>query len=439
MAKQLPRVVLVGRTNVGKSTLFNRLSTLVKSITFDQAGITRDFLSDVVSWKGRDFELIDTGGVSLKKTDDTLLEQVRKIVLSLIDSASVVLFVCDATVGILQEDQDIARLLHKQGKSVILVINKIDKVQAQEHEYEFQKLGFDDIVSISAEHATGIGELLQTIVQRLPEGMVHVIEKAKCRIVLIGKPNVGKSSLLNLLLKQERALVSDEAGTTREAITERLSFFKEDIQITDTPGLRRKRAIKEPVEQLMSKSSLRALGHADIVLLLVDASEGKLADQELKLAFYTFNQLYKGLIILFNKDDLTDEDTQYQLKFSMDYYQHLIRKVETLSISCKTGKNIGKILPLVDKVWKRYSETLSADDITILFHEALVHKPLFHKTQRLEVYKVHQVAHTPITLLVVVNHPDWFGPSQLAFFDGLVRKKFDLKGVPIKFITRKKS
>jgi len=359
----LPRVVLVGRTNVGKSTLFNRLSVDVKSLTLDYEGVTRDFISDVVSWSGRDFELIDTGGVSLRKTQDVLLRQVRERALLVMDTASVILFVCDATVGVLPEDQEIARLLHKTGKKVLLVVNKVDTEIGKEQEYEFHQLGFDNIFPLSAQHGTGIGELLAAIVGGLPGTTPpQADQKVQCRVILLGKPNVGKSSLMNLLLNQDRTLVSPQAGTTREAISETLSFYKEDLQLTDTPGLRRKRAIEEPVEKLMAKSALRALERADIVLLLVDASHGKITDQELKLAFYSFTKLYKGLIILFNKDDLTDDSSKYQLKFSLEVYEYLLKKIETLSISCKSGKNIGKVLSLVNKVCKR---TEPADSLTI--------------------------------------------------------------------------
>jgi len=188
----------------------------------------------------------------------------------------------------------------------------------------------------------------------------------------------------------------------------------------------------------MVKSSFRALERADVVLLLIDAAQGKLADQELKLAFYAFADQYKALIVLFNKQDITTDASEYQLKFSLDEYPYLLKKIETLNISCKTKKNVGKILPLVKKVWGRYSQTLPEEDVSRLFLDALEGKPLYHKKNPLKLFRVYQVANAPITLLLVVNQPDWFGPSQLAFFEGIARKNFDLKGVPIKFVTRKR-
>ena len=441
MTKKLPRVVIVGRTNVGKSTLFNRLSVSTKGITFDSAGITRDFLKDTVHWNHRVFELIDTGGVSLRKTTDPILHEVRTRALELVEQADIVLFVCDGTVGVVPEDREISQLLHKKDKKILLVINKIDAHATQEYMHEFYKLGHDQVFPISAQHSKGIGDLLDAIIADLPKQSELAEEderEPRYRVMLLGKPNVGKSSLLNLLLKQNRAIVSDQPGTTREAITEDLVLHKEDIRLTDTPGLRRKRSVTEPIESLMVRSTLRTLERTDIVLLLVDAHAAKLADQELKLAFYAFQEQYKALIILFNKQDLVDEYDKERLAFNLEEYEYLFKKIATLSISCKTEKNIGKVLPLVKKVWERHSQKLPEDELSMLFTDALKNKPLYHKTNLLLLHRVYQVATAPITLLLTVNQPEWFGPSQLSFFENLVRGHYDVQGVPIKFIVRKR-
>ena len=224
--------------------------------------------------------------------------------------------------------------------------------------------------------------------------------------------------------------------STRKALSENIVFHQEDIQVTDTPGIRKKRAVDEPIEKLMVKSSLRALEGADIVLLLVDSSEGQLSDQELKLAFYAFSELNKALIILFNKQDLVDESLKKYLDYQLAPYAHLMDKVERLDISCKSGKNIGKIVPLVTEVYKRYTQQLSASELTVLLQEALTRRPLYHKTQLLKLFRARQVKEAPITLLLIVNVPVWFGPSQLGFFDKVLRKHYELKGVPIKYIPR---
>jgi GTP-binding protein len=435
--KELATVVIVGRTNVGKSSLFNRLATSVKSLTFDYEGITRDFLRDTVCWQGVCFDLIDTGGISFKKSEDPLMEQARNVALSMVENADALVFVVDGSAGPLPEDREIAKMLHKKGKPVILVVNKIDVKSAKENLFEFERLGFGNPLAVSCQHGIGIGDLLELIVDKLPIKVEAIADsKPKCKVVLLGKPNVGKSSLLNLLLKQERAIVSQVPGTTREAISERIVFHQEDIQVTDTPGIRKKRAVNEPIESLMVKSSLRALQDADIVLLLVDSSEGQLSDQELKLAFYAFTELHKSLIILFNKQDLVDESLKKYLEHQLAPYAHLMDKVERLEISCKTEKNIGKIIPLVSEVWKRSTQQFSASDLTVLFQEAMTRRPLYHKTQLLKLFRVRQVKEAPITLLLIVNVPVWFGTSQLGFLDNVLRKAYELKGVPVKYIPR---
>lgn len=437
--KNLPTVVIVGRTNVGKSTLFNRLSRDVKSLTRDEVGVTRDFLHDMINWKDVSFELIDTGGISLQPSKDVILEQVRQQALQLIDNADLVLLACDGTVGVLPEDRDLAKMLHKKGKKVILVVNKVDRAITQEYMHEFERLGHQPLMTVSAQHGTGCDELQDEIVALLPKHKKVIEEKTAFNVVLLGKPNVGKSSLLNELLKEERMIVTDQPGTTREAISERVSFYRADIQITDTPGIRRKRGVTEPLEQMMTKSSFRAVENADIVLLLVDVSQGKISDQELKLAFYVLEQ-HKALIMLFNKYDLLEKDdyAAQQLEQSLEEYPHLMKKAVRINISCKTGKNIGKILPTVQKVWERYSQRFEDEELSFLFKEALVRKPLYHKTIPLIVYKAKQGATAPITIILIVNHPQWFGESQLGFFENLMRKKYDLHGVPVRFLSRKK-
>ena len=433
---KVPQVVIAGRTNVGKSTLFNRLSENVKAIALDQEGVTRDFLSDTIAWQGRSFELIDTGGISLRRTQDPILKQARAIALSLIESADVILFVVDGKSGLVTEDREIAKLLHKHGKSVLLVINKLDVKDAAENVLEFEGLGFSKSCFISASHGKNIVDLLELIVEHLPEPLLIDVEEPAYKVMLLGKPNVGKSSLMNLLLQKERAIVSPEAGTTREALTERVKFYQEDIQLADTPGVRRMRSVTEPLEGMMVQSTMQALKSSDIVLLLIDGSAQAVVDQELKLAFYAFDNQYKALMILFNKADLIDESTKVQFDHALSEYDFLLKKVVTLSISCKTGKNIGKILPTVREIWDRHSRQFNQNELTQLFKEASVRRPLYHNKQLLTFYSAHQISTAPITIVLHVNMPLWFGQSQLAYYERVLRKEYDLRGVPIKFIVR---
>lgn len=437
---QMPQVMIVGRINVGKSTLFNRLSRGVKSITLDYEGVTRDYLKEEIEWQNARFELIDSGGIHLRKSQDELFESVRKQVLSLIEQTDVILFIVDGTVGILQEDREIATYIHKLNKPVILVINKIDHKIAQEREFEFKGLGFSDMLSISAEHGKGISDLLDHILPILPKKAgVKETPKPTYRVMLLGKPNVGKSSLMNELLNQERALVSEIPGTTREALSEQITFYKEEIGITDTPGIRKPKAVTGELEPLMVRSAFQAMRRSHIILLLIDGASDTLVDQELKLAFYVFKEQYKSLIILINKQDLMSDISTAGLERSFEYYKHLIDKVPVLKISCKTGKNIGKILPLVHKIWQR--TTLKVEDKVLkkLFVDAILKKPLYHKRMLLYVYKVRQIKNAPITIEMKVNEPDWFGPSQLTFFENILRSEYDMVGVPVKFLVNKQS
>jgi GTPase len=433
---KLPQVVIVGRTNVGKSTLFNRLSENVKAIALDLEGVTRDFLKDTIAWQGRSFELIDTGGISLRRTQDPILKQSRDIALAMIESADIILFVVDGKAGLVNEDREITQLLHKHGKTVFLVVNKVDVKDAAENMYEFEGLGFPKNCFISAAHGKNIVDLLELIVAHLPAPVMVEVEEPAYKVMLLGKPNVGKSSLMNLLLQKERAIVSPEAGTTREALAERVSFYQEDIQLADTPGVRRMRSVTEPLEGMMVQSTMQALKNSDIVLLLIDASAESIVDQELKLAFYAFDSQYKALIILFNKYDLVDEGTKVRFDHALSEYDFFLKKIVTLNISCKTGRNVGRILPTVKEVWERYSRKFNQNEITQLFKEASVRRPLYHNKNLLIFYSAHQINSAPVTIVMHVNQPTWFGESQLAYFENVLRQEYDLRGVPVKFIVR---
>lgn len=436
---KLPQVVLVGRTNVGKSTFFNRLSQQVKSITLDRIGVTRDFLRDTVEWNNVFFELIDTGGIQIKKTHDPIYTRVSEGVFKLLETADLILFMVDGTTGPLPEEFELAKVLHKLGKKVILLINKGDVKEVEESTYQFARFGFAEQAVISAQHGVGVGDLLDTIVNQLPHKIVNPDDIQKpLKVVIIGKPNAGKSSLLNALLDQERAIVSDVAGTTREPITEKVTFYKEDMAITDTPGLRRKRGVDDLLEKLMVKRALHELKDADIVLLVVDAAQGALSDQELKLAFYAFER-YKALVILFNKYDLVTQEQQATLDFNLAPYDYFLNKVKVIRISCKTGRNIGKVLSIVKGVADRYRQSFEQDELTALFKEALARRPLFYQGNRLVVYRARQVKTAPITMVVFVNDPLFFGQSQLGYLESVLRKQYDLEGVPVKFIVRQNS
>lgn len=436
----LKKVVIVGRMNVGKSTLFNRLSSNVKSMTLDYEGVTRDFIRDTVSWQDMTFELIDTGGIDVKPSQDPLAEAVRKVAMQAVEDSSIILFMIDGIAGIMPQEFEIAKYLRKLGKEVFLVVNKSDAKIVQEQQAEFYQLGFDETFLISAQHGRGIADLLEAIVATLRQQQPHTQEEQEptYRVAFLGKPNVGKSSLLNTLLKRERSLVADMPGTTRESIRENVQFYQETIQLIDTAGVRKRKSIKEDVEELMVKSTFHAVKDADIILLLLDASEGRLTDQELKLAFYAFEK-GKALILLYNKYDLIEADDQKKesWKYSQEEYEFFLKKLETVSISVKTGKNIGKILPLVEKIWHRLNQEFDSVELTTLCKDALARTPLYKTQQRLHLYRIQQVKKNPLTFVLYVNEPQWFEEGQLGFFENILRKQYDLKSIPVHFIVRK--
>lgn len=431
-------VVIVGRMNVGKSTLFNRMIKKPVSISYDVEGVTRDFIEQQVQLQHQTIRLLDTGGVSLTPSKDAIIEAVRQQSLRLIEQAGVVLFVVDGTVGLLPQEREIAKLLHKMDKRVIVVINKMDTSAAQQLQHEFTRLGFDATVPVSATHGRGMTELLSTIEEMLPEEKEDAEPSMQVpssyRVVLAGRPNAGKSSLMNWLLNEQRSIVSDVPGTTREAIAASLELGNETITLVDTAGVRRSRSVHEELEELMVKSSLSAMRQADIVLLLVDSSEGKIADQELKLAFHAFKKLNKALIILYNKSDLTDEYKKLTLESSKDEYEFLLKNVETLAISCKTGKNLHKIVPLVEKVWQRYTTKFDQVELAATIKRTLIERPLYRAQQQLAVHKVRQISTAPITIGLTVNIPQFFGDSQLAYVENIMRKHYELTSVPVVFI-----
>lgn len=432
------QVVIVGRMNVGKSTLFNRLAENVRSIAIDYEGVTRDFLKDRISWRNSEFDLIDTGGIELKKTDNEILKKVTQIVLNLIDKSDLVLFLVDGKAGLMPGDREIANFLHSSKKTVIVAVNKIDTKEAKENLFDFYNLGFDKVVGISSEHSIAINEVLDLIVENLPKQTAPELVESEFKVIFLGRPNAGKSSLLNALLQQERSIVSAQPGTTREAISEKILFYKHAIELTDTPGIRRKRSVSGELEPLMVKSAFAALKHSDIVVLIIDGSDSNLVDQELKLAFYAFADHYKCLILVINKSDIETEENRANLEMNLDVYQHLIKKIPVMHISCKTGKNVGKLLPLIKEVYTRYTQKFDDVKLYDLFITNLNKTPLFHTAKLLVLYKVKQIKSGPIIIELVVNHPKWFGPSQLSFFENLMRSEYDMVGAPIKFVLRKR-
>lgn len=433
-----PKVLLVGRTNVGKSTLFNRIVNQKKSIVFDQEGVTRDYIEEVMTWHDKPFSFIDTGGMQFRKGINAIDALVFEKVASLFEAAKVILFVVDIKAGVTHEDRQIAKKLHKTGCPVILLLNKADNTSAlRENEGEFRSLGFEEMIPTSALHGMGILDVLDRTVALLPQTTKdQEVVKPSYHVAIIGKPNVGKSSLMNLLIHQERSIVSDVAGTTREAISETVYHCDDLIQVTDTAGIRKKARVTEDLETLMVKNAMQSVRTADIVILVIDASQGTLSDQELKLLFMVY-EAKKPVMIVYNKTDLVTDYSEIMLEHSQEEYDFILKKISSISISCLTKKNVGKIFNHIQKVLDRCKQDFNTTEVDEVVKLELESKPLYHSRIKLKLFKIRHVEGKIPTFVLHVNHPRWFGPSELGCIENILRKHYDLKGCPLELRAQK--
>jgi GTPase len=431
-----PKVLIIGRTNVGKSTLFNRLAEEKRSMVFDREGVTRDYIEETISWQGKPFTLIDTGGMSFDKHTDPITKRVREKVLDQLAKASILLFVVDGKNGLTEEDVKIAHVVRKTGKPVFLLINKADNHNAlEENMPEFYSLGLDSIILVSGIHGMGIATLLNSVADAIPEPVILEDVKPTCKVAIIGRPNVGKSSLMNLLLHHERSIVSDVAGTTREPISENVYYLNDLIQLTDTAGVRRSRKIDDDLEQMMVYSSLQAVKDADLVIIMIDASEGKIADQELKLLFYAYEQR-KMMLAVFNKSDLLTEYTRATLEQSIAEYEFILKKIPQIFTSCMTHKNVFKIFNEVQNIWARCTQKFNPQEVDELIKTELTRKYLYRSEQELKVHRVNTLPLRVPTFILDVNHPDWFGSAELNCIENILRQNYDLLGCPVRLSAR---
>ncbi|HBS47835.1 TPA: ribosome biogenesis GTPase Der [Candidatus Dependentiae bacterium] len=437
-----PKVVLVGRTNVGKSAIFNRISSQTKSIVFDQSGVTRDYLHEAITWDDKKFDFVDAGGFTFSKGDkkDPFADVVAQKIEDLISHASILLFVCDVKSGLTAEDQRIAKLLHKTKKTVYLVVNKTDNKNAYESNFgEFYSLGFNKIFEVSALHGVGFGNLLDAIVENLKTEKEEENNEIDYKVVLLGKPNVGKSSLMNLLIKQERSIISPIPGTTRESISETISFDHATLEVTDTAGIRRRKSIDDNLEELMVKSSFSSVRAADIVVLVVDASSELLSSQELNLLFYAYEQK-KCLLVVFNKIDLFEECNdgykKDRLKYDLEKYKFILSKIPQVWISCKNNKGVDKVVKALGKIWERLKQEMDPVELDELVKNRLKKNPIYKSTVCIEVVKIRQLKAKFPTFSLRINRPKFFQESHLLYIENILREKYDLLGCPVKFIIR---
>ncbi len=430
-----PLIAIVGRPNVGKSTFFNKVAGRKISITEDRPGVTRDRLYADSEWRGKAFSMVDTGGIEMR-SEDTMWREIKKQAEVAIDTAQVIMFFVDGREGLTTSDYDVADMLRRSKKPVILVVNKIDEY-SEEKVFEFYSLGLGEPFPVSAEHGTGIGDVLDEAVSWFEKGELE--EDDSIKIAVVGKPNAGKSSLVNKLLGFERSIVTNIAGTTRDAIDTKFTYDGKAYTIIDTAGIRKKSKVEDDVEYYSVMRAFDAVRRADVCLLVVDSADG-LTEQDTKIIGYVHEQ-GKPSVIVMNKWDLIEKDTNTINKFEaklkedlkfMDYFK-------SVYISAKTGQRTEKILSIVNEVYAHAHYRIATGILNDIISDAVrANEPPSYNGRRLKVYYSSQVAVAPPTVVLFVNSTDLLHFSYERFLENTLRRSFDFSGTPIKILTREK-
>ncbi|MDE6355885.1 MAG: ribosome biogenesis GTPase Der [Clostridia bacterium] len=428
-----PLIAIVGRPNVGKSTFFNKVAGRKISITEDRPGVTRDRLYADGEWRGKSFSIVDTGGIEMR-SEDTMWREIKKQAEVAIETAQVILFFVDGKEGLTTSDYDVADMLRRSKKPVILVVNKIDDY-SEDKVFEFYSLGLGEPYPVSAEHSSGIGDVLDEAVSWFEKGSLE--EDDSLKIAVVGKPNAGKSSLVNKLLGFERSIVTNIAGTTRDAIDTKFSYNGKNYTIIDTAGIRKKSKVEDDVEYYSVMRAFDAVRRADVCLLVVDAVEG-LTEQDTKIIGYVHEQGKPSLIVM-NKWDLIEKDTNTINKFEeklkedlkfMDYFK-------SVYISAKTGQRTEKIMTLIDEVYAHSTLRIATGVFNdLIFDTVRRNEPPSYNGRRLKVYYASQVSVAPPTFVLKVNSCDLMHFSYERFLENVIRKNFDFSGTPIKILVR---
>ena len=434
-----PVVAIVGRPNVGKSTLFNALAGEMISIVKDTPGVTRDRIYADVTWLDKSFTLIDTGGIE-PDSGDIILSQMREQAQIAIDTADVIVFITDVQQGLVDSDAKVADMLRRSQKPVVLVVNKVDSVQKYMMDvYEFYNLGIGEPVAISAANRTGIGDMLDEIIREFPENLDAEEDNDIPKVAVVGKPNVGKSSLINKLLGEDRVIVSDIAGTTRDAVDAKVKWKDREYIFIDTAGLRRKGKIKEEIERYSVIRTVTAVERADVVVVVIDATEG-VTEQDAKIAGIA-HERGKGVIIAVNKWDAIEKDNNTVKQHTEKIRQILsfIPYAEILFISAKSGQRLNKIFELIDVVIENNSMRVATGVLNEIVTEAVaMQQPPTDKGKRLKIYYVTQVSVKPPTFVIFVNDKNLMHFSYTRYLENRIRDTFGFRGTALKFITRER-
>ncbi|MBS5857062.1 MAG: ribosome biogenesis GTPase Der [Clostridia bacterium] len=434
-----PIVAIIGKPNVGKSTFFNYLAGSRISIVQDTPGVTRDRIYADTNWRGRNFTLVDTGGIE-PESDDIILSQMREQANLAISMADVIIFLTDIRQGVTAADSEIAVMLKKSGKPVVLVCNKADNFEKDREEiYEFYNLGLGDPYPISASNALGLGDVLDKIYESFPEKTLDEDEDDVIKVAVIGKPNVGKSSLINKILGENRAIVSNIAGTTRDAIDSKFENEKGKYILIDTAGVRRKSKVKESIEKFSIMRTLLAIERADVCLMMIDALEG-VTDQDAKIAGEA-HEAGKGVIIVVNKWDEYEKETGTLERYKKEVYAKLsyLSYAPIIFISAKTGQRVNKLFDLINHVNEQNSMRISTSVLNQVINEAIsIVQPPTDKGKRLKIFYGTQASTKPPTFVIFVNNKELFHFSYERYLVNQIRKEFGLEGTPVRIIVREK-
>lgn len=435
----LPVVAVVGRPNVGKSTLFNKMIGKRLSIVEDTPGVTRDRIYSKCEWLGRQFMVVDTGGIE-PNTADVILAQMRRQAELAIENADVIILVTDVRCGVTADDSDVAAMLQKSGKPIVLAVNKCDSIGEPPMEiYEFYNLGLGDPFPISAAHGHGTGDMLDAVMDMLPSEDELAEEDDAIKVAIIGKPNAGKSSLVNKIAGEERVIVSDIAGTTRDATDTTVENEHGKFVFIDTAGIRKKSKVTEKIEHFSVLRAYMAVDRADVCLILIDAVEG-FTEQDSKVAGYAHEQ-GKASIVVVNKWDLIEKDNntmnEYMTKLQNDF--SFMSYVPFIFISAKTGQRVHKLYELIDMVYQQNHMRVSTGRLNdVLAYATTRVQPPSDKGRRLKIYYITQPSTKPPTFVIFVNRADLFHFSYQRYIENQIRTAFGLTGTPVRFIVRER-
>ena len=434
-----PVVAIVGRPNVGKSTLFNALAGEQISIVKDTPGVTRDRIYADVTWLNYNFTLIDTGGIE-PESKDIILSQMREQAEIAIASADVIIFMVDVRQGLVDSDSKVANMLRRSGKPVVLVVNKVDSFQKMMTDvYEFYNLGVGDPVPVSSVGKLGIGDMLDEVVKHFPESAAEDEEDERPRIAIVGKPNVGKSSIINKIVGESRVIVSDIAGTTRDAIDTDITYNGNEYVFIDTAGLRRKNKIKEELERYSIIRTVTAVERADVVLVVIDATEG-VTEQDAKIAGIA-HERGKGIIVVVNKWDAIEKNdkTIYEHTNRIKDIFSFMPYAEILFISAKTGQRVGKIFDTIDMVIENQNLRIQTGVLNEILSEAVaMQQPPSDKGKRLKIFYMTQVSVKPPTFVIFVNNKELMHFSYTRYLENKIRDTFGFRGTALRFIIRER-